>query len=203
MSHTASHLDPYTEQAEKSDVTLQEKIDGLHGIIHKVKTGMLTTRSSNGFLHSRAMTPSSPVEKNQLIFTFIANKASHKCEDLEKEAHVNASFYDPSTTNWASLCGRARVRQDKDLIKKHWSSTTSAWFGDLKDGVHRGDAEDPRIVVIEVIPDEIRYWVATKGTTGTVVETGIGAMTGDVVCPGEIRTITKNEIELTRGSQSK
>ena len=64
----------------------------------------------------------------------------------------------------------------------------------MQDGVHRGDTEDPRVVVIEVVPDEIRYWVATKGTVGRVVESRIGAMTGAAACPGEIRTITKNEV---------
>ena len=32
---------------------------GVKGIIHQVKTGMLTTRSADGHLHSRAMTPAS------------------------------------------------------------------------------------------------------------------------------------------------
>ena len=84
------------------------------------------------------------VEKNQLTLTFIANKVAHKCEDLEKDAHVNVSFYDPATTNWASyvlsqfarlqanvinrFCGNARICQDRDLIKKHWSSTLDRLF---------------------------------------------------------------------------
>ena len=32
---------------------------GVKEIIHQVKTGMLTTRSADGHLHSRAMTPAS------------------------------------------------------------------------------------------------------------------------------------------------
>ncbi|KIL65838.1 hypothetical protein M378DRAFT_192144 [Amanita muscaria Koide BX008] len=199
MSQQTSHLDPYTEQAEKTDVTLQEKIQGLHGIVHQVKTGMFTTRSPGGYLHSRAMTPASPVEENQLKLVFIANRVTHKCDEVENDAHVNVSFYDPSTTNWASYCGTAKIIQDKEMIKKYWSIETSAWFGDLKDGVHRGDVNDPRVALIEVVPDEIRYWIATKGSIGRVVETGMGIITGKTACPGEIRTITKGEIELTCG----
>jgi hypothetical protein len=29
----------------------------------------------------------------------------------------------------------------------------------LKDGVHTGDENDPRVSVIEVIPKEIQYWL--------------------------------------------
>lgn len=71
---------------------------------------------------------------------------------------------------------------------------TAAWFGDLKDGVHKGDENDPRISLIEVIPDEIRYWYVTRGKIGRAVEIGVGAVTGKTASPGELRTITKQEV---------
>lgn len=72
----------------------------------------------------------------------------------------------------------------------------STYFGDLEDGVHKGNVDDPRISVISVIPDEVRYWVANKGTIGRVIEEGVGAITGRVATPGELRTITKLEVCL-------
>lgn len=30
------------------------------------------------------------------------------------------------------------------------------WVGDLGDGVHEGTPEDPRVVVIQVVPSEVR-----------------------------------------------
>ena len=50
-------LDPYSAKAQNDNLTTQEKIDGLHTIVKKVKTGMLTTRSADGHMHSRAMAP--------------------------------------------------------------------------------------------------------------------------------------------------
>lgn len=50
-------LDPYTAKAENNNLSPQEKIEGLHSIVKNVKTGMLTTRSASGQLHSRAMAP--------------------------------------------------------------------------------------------------------------------------------------------------
>lgn len=54
---SAKELDPYTAKAEDHKHTPQEKIEGLHKIIQKVKTGMLTTRDTDGHMHSRAMAP--------------------------------------------------------------------------------------------------------------------------------------------------
>lgn len=71
-------LDPYTTMAENTDITPQQKIDGSclpssafplrHGlrcvldlkkVIKNAQTSMLTTRSRDGDLHSRAMAPTS------------------------------------------------------------------------------------------------------------------------------------------------
>jgi hypothetical protein len=75
--------------------------------------------------------------------------------------------------------------------------SVAAYFGDLKDGVHKGDENDPRVSLIEVVPEEIRYWMPTKGTIGRAIETGVGAMTGKVAAPGELRTITEAEVRAS------
>ena len=54
---TQQELDPYTAKALNDNLTPQEKVQGLHTIVQKVKTGMLTTRSRDGQLHARAMAP--------------------------------------------------------------------------------------------------------------------------------------------------
>ena len=84
-------------------------------------------------------------------------------------------------------------RVHSSLIHVHHAST-GAWFGDLGDGVHKGDQHDPRVALIEVIPDEIRYWVATKGAVTRTLEIGISALTGKGAAPGQLRTITKEEV---------
>lgn len=79
------------------------------------------------------------------------------------------------------------------------SDRTSAWFGDLKDGVHKGDENDPRVSIIEIVPDEIRYWITTSGTISQNAQIALGAVTGHTAAPGELRTISKDEIQLTQG----
>jgi len=178
-------------------------VHGLKEIIKTVKTAMLTTRSSDGVLHARAMTPCSPHDKTQLTLNFIGNNASYKFSEIENDSHVNVSFYDQKTTNWASFAGTARIIRDKAIIEEYWSPITAAYFGDLGDGVHKGDVNDPRVSLIEVIPDEVHYWVATEGSIARAVNTTVGAVTGKGRAPGELRTITKAEIQLTQGLHTK
>ena len=67
-------------------------------------------------------------------------------------------------------------------------------FGDLGDGVHKGDQHDPRVALIEVVPDEVRYWVATRGALGRAVDVAVSAVTGKGAAPGELRTLSKDEV---------
>jgi general stress protein 26 len=92
---------------------------GLREIIEATQTAMLATRSAEGQIHSRAMNPvarrfrlnicanSSLIIlladfESSLTLTFIANSVCHKFEEIQNDSHVNVSFLDPSTTNWAS-----------------------------------------------------------------------------------------------------
>ncbi|TRM69530.1 hypothetical protein BD626DRAFT_474423 [Schizophyllum amplum] len=199
---TNSTLDPYVAKAQNDDLTPQEKIDGVKKIIQETKFAMLTTHSSDGHLYSRAMVPASPYDHNQLTLVFIANNVSPKFDEIKNDSNVNVSFAH-SNTDWASFSGQAKVSQDPELIKKHWSSVDKAWFGDLKDGIHKGNESDPRISIIEVVPDEIRYWTVTKNAAARAADMAAGALTGNTSAPGELRTITKAEIQLTQGLTGK
>ena len=83
-----------------------------------------------------------------------------------------------------------------DVAHEHVLGTcsTSAWFGDLKDGVHKGDQNDPRVAVIEVVPDSIRYWLSTESALTKAADIAASAITGKTAVPGELRTITKDEV---------
>ena len=78
-----------------------------------------------------------------------------------------------------------------DVISR---DSISAYFGDLGDGIHKGDENDPRVVIIEVVPDEVHYWLATTGAISRGVQEIAQAAQGKVAIPGELRTITKEEV---------
>ncbi|KAI0298521.1 hypothetical protein BC826DRAFT_997819 [Russula brevipes] len=196
-------LDPYVAQAQNDDLTPSQKIEGLHKVIQGAQTGMLTTRASDGHLHARAMTPVGPYSNIQVNLVFIANNTSPKFQEIRNDSHVNVSFFDTATTHWASISGTARAVEDRSVIKKHWSTCMASYFGDLGDGVHKGDENDPRVAAIEVIPDEIRYWLATSGSVSRSIQEVASAVSGKVTVPGELRTITQEEIQLVQGLSAK
>ncbi|GAA5866956.1 hypothetical protein JCM1840_005919 [Sporobolomyces johnsonii] len=192
--------DPYTSKAA-SDASPSEKIAEFKDkIMAEAKFAMLTTRAQDGSLHSRAMSPAS---SQGLVFSFIANTDSGKFDELEHDENVNVSWSDPSTTDWASAAGRAKVIKDVEVIKKLWHPALKAWFGDKKDGVHTGEPEDPRVAVLEVIPSEIRYWVKTRTSLGQTVEVLKGAVTGETASPGHLRVISAKDLELARQVEGK
>jgi hypothetical protein len=72
----------------------------------------------------------------------------------------------------------------------------AAYYTDLGDGIHTGKSTDPRVCVIEVIPHEIRYWVATSGAVGRTAKEVYGAVTGHGSAPGEWRTLSAEEVSF-------
>lgn len=183
--------DPYTEKASE-DASLETKVSEVKSIVKAVKTGMLTLASADGSLHSRAM---APADFDDLTFSFIANNESGKTTDIQEDGHANVSFFDPSSTSWVSVAGKAKLSQDRERIKKLFNPIVSAWFGDLGDGKHDGSAEDPRVALIVVEPSEIRYWAAQRTKVGQLVEVVSSAVTGNTAAPGKLRTISAEELK--------
>ncbi|GAA5896352.1 hypothetical protein JCM6882_000993 [Rhodosporidiobolus microsporus] len=184
----AAPADPYTAKSS-SEASPQQKC--VRKIISECKCGMLVTRASDGALHSRMMYPAS---HEGLVFQFVANLDSGKFDELENDDSVNISFADPSSTDWASVAGKASVVKDVETIKKLWNPTIKAWFGDLKDGVRTGEPGDPRIAVIQVVPAEIRYWVKTRTSLGQAAEVLKGAITGETAAPGVLRVLGSSDV---------
>lgn len=87
-------------------------------------------------------------------FLFLANAHSQKFNDLEQHKVVTLTFQNSSTQDWVSVTGSATTTSNSDpRIKEIYSKATSAWFGDLGDGVYTGGPEDPRMTLIEVKPN--------------------------------------------------
>jgi hypothetical protein len=80
-------------------------------------------------------------------------------------------------------------------------SSIASYFGDLGDGIHKGDENDPRVALIEVVPDEVRYWLANSSISSGVQEIA-SAVRGKVAISGELRTITKQEVSIYRSRAS-
>lgn len=65
--------------------------------------------------------------------------------------------------------------------------------------MHKGDEGDPRVAVIEIIPDEVKYWISKQSGVSRTVQVAVSAAMGRATAPGELRTIRKEEVSATHG----
>ncbi|ORY31675.1 hypothetical protein BCR39DRAFT_526235 [Naematelia encephala] len=185
--------DQYTASSGATP-SLDEKLSALRGFLKKHRTVLLTSRAPSGQLHARCMAPAEITPDWK--FRFIYDRDSYKDNEIENDDHVNIAV-DAMESNdgWVSIAGKAGRNEDNELIKKLYNPTLKAWFGDKGDGVHTGGPEDPRMAVIEVKVDEIRHYHQTRTAIGTAVDVISSAIGGETATPGEVRTITGQEIQ--------
>ncbi|OAP65206.1 hypothetical protein AYL99_01178 [Fonsecaea erecta] len=130
---------------------------------------------------------------------YLANKNSRKFQDLEKNKEVQIIIQDSKTQDWISITGTATTASNDDpRIKELYSSEISAWFGDLKDGVHDGTWKDPRMSLIEIQSKYIVYWKKEVSSLGFLKEVGTAALTGSVAQTGVHRELTEEDIQKER-----
>ncbi|KAJ5917329.1 hypothetical protein N7466_010883 [Penicillium verhagenii] len=192
---TGQHaVDPYTNQ-NSEDPPLPQKIEDLAAFISEVKFGMLTAMEpENEYLTSRCMALAAQ-EHGGIDLIFHTNLFSGKILDLTLHPkETNMSFLDPISGAWASISGKASVIADPATVQKYYTPTLKAWLGDLGDGVHNGEATDPRIGLIKLEAVLATHVVAQKGIIGRAVDTVKGAVNGSVPPINSIREISAQEL---------
>ena len=150
-------------------VTQDDKLRKLREIVKAVDICMLTTVDERGELHSRPMSNNRDVEFDGDLW-FFTYGSSHKVDEVNREAKVNASFADVDNQLYASLTGRAEVVRDRAKIEELWEPILKTWF--------TGGKDDPRITVIKVAPIDGYYWDTKHGSAAAYVKMLIGATIG-------------------------
>ncbi|CAD6893123.1 unnamed protein product [Tilletia controversa] len=186
-------------KANAPSYTPQEKLEAAVDIIKDIKVAMLTSRAADGKLASRAMQPVH-IDSLATVIRFFANIESGKTDDIENDSHVNLSFLDHKTSDWVSVAGKATINSDVETKKKHWSSGIQAWFDRGSEPEHTGKHDDPRAILIEIHPEEIRAFKA-HGKLKFLAETAKAAVSGDAAAGGQLITITEDELNLARKIQ--
>ncbi|CAD6930048.1 unnamed protein product [Tilletia caries] len=167
-------------KANAPSYTPQEKLEAAVDIIKDIKVAMLTSRAADGKLASRAMQPVH-IDSLATVIRFFANIESGKTDDIENDSH-------------------ATINSDVETKKKHWSSGIQAWFDRGSEPEHTGKHDDPRAILIEIHPEEIRAFKA-HGKLKFLAETAKAAVSGDAAAGGQLITITEDELNLARKIQ--
>ena len=197
-SEVSSKTDPSVAKQWDTETSKHDQIEEFYKTVDGLKIGLLTTHRPHIGLVSRSM---GIAKREGPDFYFLANMHSQKFSDLEHSKDVQITFQNSSSQDWVSITGTATIVSNSDpKIKELYSTSVSAWFGDLGDGVHNGTADDPRMAMIEVKARYVAYWKSTVTSVGFLKEVAQAAMTGSVANTGVMRQLTEEDLQHARGS---
>jgi general stress protein 26 len=126
---------------------MEDKLKKFYEMVEDLDTAMMTTRRTDGHLHSRAMANQKRAAGADLWF--VAAEGSAKVADLQHDPHLNLSYYRNSNREWVSVSGLATLSRDRAKIRELYQPDWKLWFSDDGDSRH-GTADDPRMVLIGV-----------------------------------------------------
>ena len=168
-----------------------EKLEDLFKLIETIETGLFTTRRADGRLVSRPMATQLRTEEGHLWF--VTDRDTNKLDELEFDPNVNVAYYHGRTREWVSISGKARTTTDQAMIDALWAPDWRAWFGE-GGGKYSGTSKDPRLVLIEVIPDAVTYMKSDRPMLVTLFELAKGMVTGKAPRFGAMREVSAQEL---------
>ncbi|CAD6575934.1 MAG: hypothetical protein ASARMPREDX12_007648 [Alectoria sarmentosa] len=199
-SDVESKTDPTVSNQWDDQTPKKQQIDDFYKTVDGMKIGLLSTIRDGIGPVARSM---AVAKREGPDFLFLANQHSNKFKDLANDKTAHLTFQNSSSQDWVSVTGTVASTSNSDpRIKDLYSKGTSAWFGDLGDGVHNGTADDPRMTIIELKAKYISYWKATVGTLGFVKEVAQASLTGQVANTGVQRQLVEEDIEAMRTTPS-
>ena len=177
-----------------------ERLGDLFKLIDSIETGLLTTRRPDGRLVSRPMSTQLRTEEGHLWF--VTDRDTHKVDELEADPNVNVAYYNNRTREWVSISGRARATREQSMIDALYAPDWKMWFGE-GGGKNAGTPKDPRIVLVEVIPESATYLKSDRPAVVALFSIAKGLVTGKAPKFGDLREVDGAEIAQGRASSGK
>lgn len=192
-----AHEDPSVTKQYDNDTPIPEQIKDFYKLADDNRISLLIT-NRNGNTVSRAMAVS---KREGPDFYYLANINSSKIQDIKSHSAVNISFFNNTDQSWVSISGKATIDQNSPKIKELYNPVVSAWFGDLGDGVHKGNAEDPRMAMVKVETERVSYYMSTKGKLSRMADMASAVALGKVAQTGVLRELTGDVLAGARANQ--
>ena len=133
---------------------MKTELSEFYALVDGLATAMMTTRTRDGHLRSRAMANQKPAAGADLWFVTMEN--SPKLSEIAGDPHVNLSYYRDSSREWVSVSGTAEISRDRAKIRELHAPDWQLWVPDEGDARH-GTADDPRMVLIGVTVHAAEY----------------------------------------------
>jgi general stress protein 26 len=167
----------------------------LFEMIEDMQTAMFTTRRANGQLVSRPMANQERSAGADLWF--VTYEGAKKLKEIERDSHVNLTYYKDRTREWVSISGRAKISRDRKKIRELYKPDWRAWFGD-DGGPDAGTPDDPRMVLIGVTITSATFMQQDKPTPVVVFELIKGIITRKPPSLGKERTVRPRRAKASR-----
>ncbi|WP_426955980.1 pyridoxamine 5'-phosphate oxidase family protein [Muricoccus radiodurans] len=136
----------------KSEHEQREKVREL---IKDVQTCVLVTHGDGQKLRGRPMVAAGQDPDGKTLW-FFSRSGTEKTQEIALNDRVLLSYSDPSSQNYVSISGIARVVKDVEKQKALWNEYMKTWFP-------KG-AEDPTIILIAVEMTGAEYWDSPSST---------------------------------------
>jgi len=144
--------------------------DLLWELIEDIKFAMLTTRHSNGHLHSRPLTTQNSELDAQSSLWFFVSRRSDTVADIGLNPEVNVVYADPGHDNYVSVSGEAAVVENPAKKEALWTKAAQAWFP--------GGVNDPDLALLEVRITHANYWDVKDSKLVQLLKIAKAAVTG-------------------------
>lgn len=157
------------EEHTRENLAGAKAVEKIRELIDKAGSCFFVTSTSLNNSHkSRPMSVQKTDEAGHIWF--LSAKDSMKNMEIAADTDVTLYFQGSSYSDFLELNGHAVISYDREKIEELWDPTVKAWFTEGKD--------DPRISVIQFIPDSGYYWDNKHGNAVAGIKVLISAIAG-------------------------
>ena len=132
----------------KTSDSLRPQLRQISDLIDGIDYAMLTSRESDGTLHTRPMKTEALQADGSLLFFTQASSA--KAREIETNPQVSISYMSGNADVSVAVAGRARLLRDPQKMKSLWKPLYKAWFPQ--------GLEDPELTLLAVTIERAEYW---------------------------------------------
>lgn len=163
------------------------ELEKFYSAIESIDTAMMVTRRPDGHMRARPMANQKRAGGADLWF--VTMEGSAKLADLERDPHINLSYYRDSNREWVSVSGIATISRDRDKIRELYQPDWKLWFAQEGDSLH-GTANDPRMVLVGVTVHAAEFLEVNKPRPVLLYEMVKGWATGSEPELGEMHHVS-------------
>ncbi|RYY12667.1 MAG: general stress protein [Chitinophagaceae bacterium] len=153
----------------RDDLGARPAIIKMKELINNAKSCFFCT--NNGIGPSAGVRPMSvqQVDDSGNIW-FLSADDSYKNQEIRVDPAVRLFFQGSAHSDFLFVSGNATISTNKAKIDELWEPIIKTWF--------TGGKDDPRITVIQVVPEDGYYWDTKHGNAVAGIKMLIGAAIG-------------------------